>query len=211
MSDKLTHKQELFCQEYIIDFNATQAYYRAGYKAKNDASANVQASKILRNGKVFKKIEQFKKEREERLKISAEWVLQEAIEIFKIAKGEKPHIASVLERSSWQDIKKAQKNIQVEIEKEIKKIKDKDFSLTWKDYISATGIEYRIRKAGDTVAVEYYKIGEWVQQKVYKTNIKEANNILNTIGKHTSIKAFEKEIDLGDNVVITIKPPKEFE
>ena len=49
------------------------------------------------------------------------------------------------------------------------------------------------------------------KKEVYKTNLREACKALEIIGKHTSIKAFEKEIDLGDNVVITNKPPKEFE
>lgn len=31
---KLTNKQEQFCREYIIDFNATQAAIRAGYSKK---------------------------------------------------------------------------------------------------------------------------------------------------------------------------------
>lgn len=31
MADKLTPKQEMFCKEYLIDLNATQAAIRAGY------------------------------------------------------------------------------------------------------------------------------------------------------------------------------------
>ena len=33
-STKLTAKQERFCEEYLIDLNATQAAIRAGYSAK---------------------------------------------------------------------------------------------------------------------------------------------------------------------------------
>lgn len=32
---KLTEKQKRFCEEYLIDLNATQAAIRAGYKVKN--------------------------------------------------------------------------------------------------------------------------------------------------------------------------------
>ena len=35
MARKLTPKQELFVQEYLIDLNATQAAIRAGYSVKN--------------------------------------------------------------------------------------------------------------------------------------------------------------------------------
>ena len=44
MSGELTDKQELFCQQYIIDFNGAQAAIRAGYSpdsAKEIASENL--------------------------------------------------------------------------------------------------------------------------------------------------------------------------
>lgn len=34
MEKKLTAKQEMFCREYLVDFNATQAALRAGYSQK---------------------------------------------------------------------------------------------------------------------------------------------------------------------------------
>lgn len=41
---KMTLKQQIFCDEYLIDLNATQAAIRAGYTAKY---ANTNASKLL--------------------------------------------------------------------------------------------------------------------------------------------------------------------
>lgn len=35
MADKMTAKQRRFCEEYLIDLNATQAAIRAGYSKKN--------------------------------------------------------------------------------------------------------------------------------------------------------------------------------
>ena len=35
MADKMTVKQRRFCEEYLIDLNATQAAIRAGYSKKN--------------------------------------------------------------------------------------------------------------------------------------------------------------------------------
>jgi phage terminase small subunit len=35
MLNKLTHKQEFFCREYLVDFNGTQAAIRAGYSAES--------------------------------------------------------------------------------------------------------------------------------------------------------------------------------
>lgn len=47
--DKLTKKQKRFCDEYLIDLNATQAAIRAGYSAK---TADQQGSRMLTNVKV---------------------------------------------------------------------------------------------------------------------------------------------------------------
>lgn len=59
---KLTGKQERFCQEYIIDWNATQAYIRAGYKAKNDNVAKATASKLLTKPNIKSRIDELKAE-----------------------------------------------------------------------------------------------------------------------------------------------------
>ena len=40
---KLTAKQERFCQEYMIDLNATQAALRSGYSAKTAGSVGAAA------------------------------------------------------------------------------------------------------------------------------------------------------------------------
>ena len=44
MEKKMTEKQKRFCDEYLIDLNATQAAIRAGYSKKY---ANTNASKLL--------------------------------------------------------------------------------------------------------------------------------------------------------------------
>lgn len=41
---KWTNKQRMFCREYLIDLNATQACIRAGYSAK---TAKQQGSRLL--------------------------------------------------------------------------------------------------------------------------------------------------------------------
>lgn len=45
-------KWELFCLEYAKKANATDAYKKAGYKAKNDNSANASAIRLLGNAKI---------------------------------------------------------------------------------------------------------------------------------------------------------------
>jgi phage terminase small subunit len=69
---KLTAKQQRFCEEYLIDLNATQAAVRAGYAEK---SARVTACKMLTNANIEKKIAELMAERSEATSISAQWVL----------------------------------------------------------------------------------------------------------------------------------------
>ena len=55
----VTDKQKRFCDEYLIDLNATQAAIRAGYSSKY---ANTNASKLLQNTTIKKYLdEQLKK------------------------------------------------------------------------------------------------------------------------------------------------------
>ncbi len=49
---KLTEKQKLFVDEYLIDLNATRAYKVAYPHVKSDGAAMSAASRLLRNVKV---------------------------------------------------------------------------------------------------------------------------------------------------------------
>lgn len=48
----MTDKQKRFCDEYLIDCNATRAYKAAYPNVKKDEIASVNGSKLLRNTKV---------------------------------------------------------------------------------------------------------------------------------------------------------------
>lgn len=76
----LNDKQEAFCREYLIDNNATQAAIRAKYSPK---TSDQQGHALLKNPKVQKRINELRKEREERVSISADWVLIKAKESFE--------------------------------------------------------------------------------------------------------------------------------
>jgi phage terminase small subunit len=69
----LTPLQERFCQEYIIDLNATRAAERAGSKAENTGQAG---HEFLKNPEIQKEIERLKLERSEATKIDAQWLLK---------------------------------------------------------------------------------------------------------------------------------------
>ncbi|MGJ7177079.1 terminase small subunit [Morganella morganii] len=74
----LTDKQEMFCREYLVDLNATQAAIRAGY---SDKTANRIAAQLLSKLDIGKRIHELKSERGERLAIDADYVLQRLVEI----------------------------------------------------------------------------------------------------------------------------------
>ena len=78
---KLTEKQKRFVEEYLIDLNATQAYIRAGYSAKNENIAGVEAFKLLRNPTIENAVQEAMDERSKRTEITADRVLQEYAKI----------------------------------------------------------------------------------------------------------------------------------
>lgn len=78
---KLTPKQQRFVEEYLTDLNATQAYIRAGYQVKNEDTAAVMASRLLRNDKVQEAIKIARAEISERTKITQDKVLNELAKI----------------------------------------------------------------------------------------------------------------------------------
>ena len=53
---------ENFCLEIVQSGNGTEAYKKAGYKAKSDNAAAVGAAKLLRKAKVQKRIEELRRE-----------------------------------------------------------------------------------------------------------------------------------------------------
>lgn len=71
---KLTAKQQRFCDEYLIDLNATQAAIRAGYSNKR---ASEQAYQLLHKTTVQEYICKRKQDRVERTEITQDMVLKE--------------------------------------------------------------------------------------------------------------------------------------
>ena len=74
----LSPKQTRFAQEYLIDLNGKRAAIRAGYASR---SAEVQASRMLRNAKVQKALEAAMQARSRRTEVSSDQVLEELAKI----------------------------------------------------------------------------------------------------------------------------------
>ena len=73
----MTNAQKRFCDEYLIDLNATRAYKVAYSRCKKDETASVNGSKLLRNTKVQEYISRKQKEIEKRTEVTQDMVIKE--------------------------------------------------------------------------------------------------------------------------------------
>ena len=77
----MTNAQKIFCDEYLIDLNATRAYKVAYPKCKEDETANAASSRMLRNVKVQEYISEKQKEIEKRTEVTQDMVIKELAKI----------------------------------------------------------------------------------------------------------------------------------
>jgi phage terminase small subunit len=75
---RLTPKQERFCEEYLVDLNATQASIRAGYSAK---TAEQQGPRLLGNVGVAARIDKLRAIQSKRTQVTADRVIAELARI----------------------------------------------------------------------------------------------------------------------------------
>lgn len=75
---KLTEKQKRFCEEYLIDLNATQAAIRAGYAEKR---ASEQSHQLLQKTTVLEYLSKLREAQTKRTGITADTVLKELTQI----------------------------------------------------------------------------------------------------------------------------------
>jgi phage terminase small subunit len=71
-------KRARFCEEYLLDLNATQAAIRAGYSKK---TAYSQGQRLLKDVEVAAKIEELQEARSERTQITADQVVRELAKV----------------------------------------------------------------------------------------------------------------------------------
>ncbi len=90
MAKKLTAKQQRFCEEYLIDLNATQAAIRSGY---SEHTGQRIGSENLSKPLIADEISRLKSERSESTKIDAAWVLKELVDIQVAQKTDAPQHA----------------------------------------------------------------------------------------------------------------------
>jgi phage terminase small subunit len=77
LKNQLTLQQQRFCEEYLVDGNASLAYIRAGYKANNKSSAGASACRLLKKPNVANEIDRLRRERGKETVINSSRVLTE--------------------------------------------------------------------------------------------------------------------------------------
>lgn len=163
---ELTPKQELFCKEYLIDLNATQAAIRAGY-SENSAN-NIGPGNLLKPI-IQNRIAELMALRSERTKIDADWVLNRMVEIDEMDVLDIMNDdLSFKPLSSWPKC--------------------------WRTTL--TGIDIaELASSGDTAAI--------IKKIKWPDKVKN----LELIGRHTAVRAFEKEQVTVNNVMHVMPVP----
>lgn len=91
ISKYMDERERRFAVEYLLDMNGTQAAIRAGYSpGKDNASAAVQASRLLRDPRVRAYRSALIRESVEDMDVSRESVLLKLLEIYQRCMAAKP-------------------------------------------------------------------------------------------------------------------------
>lgn len=86
----MTPKQEAFCQQYIVDYNGTQAAIRAGY---SERTARSQAADLLAKPDILARVRELQAEQTARLCVTADWVVQQLVDVYTRAMQAEPVMA----------------------------------------------------------------------------------------------------------------------
>lgn len=76
---ELTRKQELFCQEYIVDYNGTKAAIRAGYEER---SARQMASRMLAKDNIRSRVRELQADQVQRMTVTQDYVVQQLVSVY---------------------------------------------------------------------------------------------------------------------------------
>ena len=98
MAELDNKRYERFCQEYVVDYNGTQAAIRAGYKEKN---ARSQASALLTNPNILARVRELQHEQVERLAVTQDYVVLQLIDTYNCCREPKPVIKYDYAEQAW--------------------------------------------------------------------------------------------------------------
>lgn len=84
LTEKLTQMQRAFCEEYVIDFNATRAIEAAGSVATSKGSLNLLGCRLLSNVKIKPYLDHLIAERSDRVRVDATYVLEKLLAVVEV-------------------------------------------------------------------------------------------------------------------------------
>jgi len=113
MGEKLTAKQQRFCEEYLIDLNATQAATRAGYSGR---TAYRTGCDNLMKPQIAEVIQKRIGERSERTKVDADYVLTSIKEVAERCMQASPVMVRGIKVARWLNPESTALTAQVRIE-----------------------------------------------------------------------------------------------
>lgn len=88
----------MFCREYLVDLNGTQAAIRAGY---SENTANEQAAQLLAKLSIKEYVQSLMDERAKRVDITADYVLNTIQEVTERCKQGVPVLVDGQETGEW--------------------------------------------------------------------------------------------------------------
>ena len=94
----LTEKMIRFCNEYLIDLNATQAAIRAGY---SETTAYSIGHENLSKPEIIEYLEVRRKEVQTRLELNQDWVLKRLKEVSDRSMQAEPHMVWDYDKREW--------------------------------------------------------------------------------------------------------------
>ena len=169
----MTDAQKRFCDEYLIDLNATRAYKVAYSRCKKDETASVNGSKLLRNTKVQEYISRKQKEIEKRTEVTQDMVIKELSAI------------AFSKASDYAKLKKMKRNIPIfDEEGTIVDYKEEEY----------TGIEFT---PTDELSEEQKKALSGIKQGKFGLEVNSCDKVraLELLGRHLGI--FNDKLDLN--------------
>ena len=93
-------RHELFCREYIVDYNGRQAALRAGY---TESSAGNTASRLLTNDDVLARVRELQKEQMQRLSLNADMVILEILNTYRCCREGTPVMQRNKTTGKWEE------------------------------------------------------------------------------------------------------------
>lgn len=168
----MTDAQKRFCDEYLIDLNATRAYKVAYPNCKKDETAKSAGSRLLTNVNLQNYITDKMKEREQRTEVTQDMVIKELSAI------------AFSKASDYAKLKKMKRNLPIYQEGEIVDYKEEEY----------TGIEFT---PTDELTEEQKKALSGIKKGKFGLEVNSCDKVraLELLGRHLGI--FNDKLDVN--------------